>query len=273
MARPAEISRSPTQIRAVNRAFLILDVLARKGPTASLTEMSESTHLDVSTCLRFLSSLEEVGVVRKDQKSKTYGLGPKLVYFADRFLRMVNVQDVVKRHLERLVQITEETAFYTIRNGDYRVTLYSIESPHDTIAKVNVGLPMALSAGSSGRAIMSYLREEEIERFLSKDREADLQPKEIIKPTELKKEILKIRAKGYAVRLREPFPTSNSVAAPVFDSNGVIGSIAIIGPAERLTSQLCERFGPTLKEIAQGLSGEMGWDRFPAKSSYIEVRK
>ena len=257
-------------LRAVKRAFLILEILAKRESSASLTEISEQTQLDVSTCLRFLNSLEEIGVVRKDQKSKTFRLGPKLVYFSDKFLRSVNVQDVVKRHLERLVSITKETAFYTIRNGDYRVTLFSVESPHNTIAKVNVGLPMALSTGSSGRAILSFLPEEEMERYLTKQLSEEFHPRENIKAAEVRKEILKIRTKCYAVRLKEPFPTSNSVAAPVFDSSGVIGSIAIIGPAERLTSQLCESYGRTLKQVADSLSEELGCDQVPARVNYLK---
>ena len=58
--------------------------------------------------------------------------------------------------------------------------------------------------------------------------------------------------------IRERTPTTNAVAAPVFDSQGVIATLAIVGPAERLTKKACEKFGPVVRDLAQKLSEEMG---------------
>jgi hypothetical protein len=48
----------------------------------------------------------------------------------------------------------------------------------------------------------------------------------------------------------------------VFNNEGVAASLVIVGPAERLTKKVCEKFGPVVRDLAQKLSEEMGSQPF-----------
>jgi DNA-binding IclR family transcriptional regulator len=61
------------------------------------------------------------------------------------------------------------------------------------------------------------------------------------------------------VGIREIAQNTNAVAAPVFNGEGVIASIAIVGPTERLTKKACEKFGPVIRDYARKISEEMGF--------------
>ncbi len=252
-------------MRAVQRAFSILKILAdetRNGPL-SLTEVSDKARLDSSTCFRFLNSLEEIGVVRKDDSTRSYELGPRLLFYADSLLKNLGLEQRVKPFLQSVVSSTKETAFYSVRNGDYRATLYSVESPYETITRVVVGVPRLLTSGCSGWAILAFLKDEETQRILRKYPIEPATPWTLTNPAEIQKKIGEARSKGYATRIRERVSGTHAVAAPVFNNYGVIGSIAIVGPAERLPRKACEKHGPVLKQAARELSAEMGVWTFP----------
>lgn len=260
-------------MRTLKRAFLILETLAGEAKKLSLMEISEKTRMDKATCLRFLSSLKEIGVARKDERTRLYELGPKALFLGNGFLKTLRVEEKVRRYLERLVSETEETAFYSIRRGDSRITLYLQESPHETRTLVDLGIPIPLTSGCASRAILAFLREEEIHLILHKEAIASFTPWSITEPGQVIKKIIEIRARGYAVGIRERASSTNAVATPVFNSDGGIASLAIVGPAERLTKKACERFGPVVRDLAQRLSEEMGFQAFarPLRGSLKKV--
>lgn len=249
-------------MRTLKRAFLILETLAGEAKKLSLMKISEKTRMDKATCLRFLSSLEEIGVARKDERTRLYELGPKALFLGNGFLKTLRVEEKVRRYLERLVSETEETAFYSIRTGDSRVTLYLHESSHETRTLVDLGIPIPLTSGCASRAILAFLPEDEIHSILRREAIAPSTAWSITDSSQILKKITEIRARGYAVGIRERDPSTNAVAAPVFNSEGVVASLVIVGPAERLTKKVCEKFGPGVRDLAQKLSEEMGSQAF-----------
>lgn len=258
-------------MRTLKRAFVILETLASAAKKLSLVEIAEKTRMDKATCLRFLSSLEEIGVSRKDERTRLYELGPKALFLGNGFLKTLRIEEKVSRYLERLVLETEETAFYSIRRGDSRVTLYLQESPHETRTLVDLGIPIPLTSGCASRAILAFLRDEEIHSILDREDIAPSTPWSITESGQVLKMITEIRACGYAIGIRERAPTTNAVAAAVFNSEGVVASLVIVGPAERLTKKVCEKFGPIVRDLAQKLSAEMGAQNFPLPAQLEQV--
>lgn len=71
------------------------------------------------------------------------------------------------------------------------------------------------------------------------------------------KKIDEIRGRGYAVSIQERYMYTAGVAAPVFIDRTVIGSLAIIGPAERIRAMKVEKIGAVVRRIADQLSTEL----------------
>jgi IclR family acetate operon transcriptional repressor len=246
-------------MRALKRGFLILETLAGEAKKLSLGEISEKTRMDKATCLRFLTSLEDIGVVRRDPRTRLYEMGPKAIFLSNGFLKTLRVEDRVRPYLERLATETEETAFYSVMKDSARVPLYVHESRHVTRTQVEIGMAVALTNGCISRAILAFLPEQEIERLLRKKSIVPATPWSITDPKEIRKKISDVRARGYSVGIREIAQNTNAIAAPVFNGKGVIASIAIVGPTERLTKKACEKFGPVVRECARKVSEEMGF--------------
>src|SRR5580692_10896824 len=66
-ARPP-IGRDHGGIQALDRAFLILDVMADAGGEAKLTEIAATAGLNVSTCHHLISTLHNWGYVARRQQ-------------------------------------------------------------------------------------------------------------------------------------------------------------------------------------------------------------
>src|SRR6201996_9298198 len=89
-ARPP-IGRDHGGIQALDRAFLILDVLADAGGEAKLTEISAAAGLNVSTCHHLISTLCNWGYVARGPGSKTYVLGSRILHLSAACLRQVDL--------------------------------------------------------------------------------------------------------------------------------------------------------------------------------------
>jgi IclR family acetate operon transcriptional repressor len=78
-------------IQALDRAFLILDVIADAGGEAKLTEIAGIAGLNVSTCHHLISTLHNWGYVARGANSRSYVLGSRILHLSAACLRQVDL--------------------------------------------------------------------------------------------------------------------------------------------------------------------------------------
>jgi DNA-binding IclR family transcriptional regulator len=69
--------------------------------------------------------------------------------------------------------------------------------------------------------------------------------------------IVQIKARQYAVSLRDRDVDTGSIAAPLAGDRGVVGSIAVIGPVDRMKRNGIQRIGMQVQRLAREFSGEL----------------
>ena len=104
-------------VQSAERVFQVLEALAEGGP-AALTVLSQHLGLSKSTTHRMLHSLAELGYVRKEEASGKYCLTLKLLEISGRLLEQFDVLPAARRHLEKLMRLTNETVHLVQREGD-----------------------------------------------------------------------------------------------------------------------------------------------------------
>ena len=77
-------------------------------------------------------------------------------------------------------------------------------------------------------------------------------------PDALQKELGQVRVTGYAVDDREYHPGVRCIAAPVFGIGGVIASLGISAPADRMDSDRLRVLAPIVVDTAARVSRELG---------------
>jgi IclR family transcriptional regulator, KDG regulon repressor len=255
-------NRSDYYIHSINRAIQTLNSLMSNKNEMGLTELSKKLNLHKSTVHRILVTLEDEGLVARNNISQKYRLGMKLFEFGN----IVKEQIEIKKHalpfMEGLARKTEESIDLNIMLDGKRVSIEKIESPHDVRRIIQLGKNLPLYCGGSGKAILAFLTNSEIERIIQKENLIAFAPNTITDPEKLIEHLQEIRRKGYALSFEERILGSASIAAPIFDYSGkVIASISISGPITRFTKKKIPEFISLVQESATDISNSLGYQK------------
>ena len=200
-------------MEAVDRALSVLEAFADGRSAMSLKEIADATGLYKSTILRLSGSLEAFGYLRRGADGQ-FRLGPKLWLLGNHYQQGFNLEVYVRPVLLRIVEETEETASFFVRDGEDRVCLYRENSPQPIRHAVEEGLRLPLDRGAAGRILRA---------FSGEPAATDLSAR--------------IRNQGYFFSDGERDSYAAAVAAPVFGlDDRCVGALAVSG--------LRERFGP-----------------------------
>ncbi|MGH3230802.1 MAG: IclR family transcriptional regulator [Streptosporangiaceae bacterium] len=263
---PAEDGRQArgNSAATVERAADVLLLFARS--TASrlgVTEIARTLGLSKPAVHRILSSLRNKGIVELDPISRKYMLGPVIVSLGLTYLNKLDVRKVAGPELADLSRITSETATLSVRTGHSRVYVDQVTPGREVLMSVQIGIPYPLHAGSSSKAFLAFLPDEEIEQYLQEPLRK-LTPHTVTDPRKLRRELAEIRERGWAQSLGERQPGAGSVAAPILDYRSYpLAVVSVCGPAERLAGEVatCARH---LLASTRRISVRMGHSLDPA---------
>ncbi len=245
---------------SVIKAIQLLEELARAKEPVALRDLARATNLNKATAYRFLHALWQKGVAQKVGNQGFYALGPKLLVLAEEYRRSFTMRDRVLPFLDQLVHVTGETAIYCERyQQDSCVTIERRESPHQTRTVIETGVPRPLYAGSSALAILAMLPQEEILSLLRKRPLEKFTPHAPSSVNQILKKLEAIRRCGYAVSVQERYSFTAGIGAPCVLGQNVFGSIAVIGPAERIKATGVDKIGRTVRSVARSLSLALGY--------------
>jgi DNA-binding IclR family transcriptional regulator len=249
------VSHSETHFtRVVERAVDLLFCLAEEDCSRGVTQLAAQLHLSKATVFRLLQTLVAKGLVERNADNATYGLTPRLVLLGLQFIPQM-LMAVARPHLERLRDLSGETATLSIRVGDQRVFLDVVPSLLEVKMVPNRGRPVSLIHGASGKVLLAFADSELRNRLI---REAfDGRLKGSI--DRYKAELALIRRKGCASSIQERTPGASSIAAAVRDQFGrVVATVSLSAPTNRLSRSTMKRLMPFLLDTASILSRDLG---------------
>jgi DNA-binding IclR family transcriptional regulator len=257
-AAQAPDDQSPLGAQAIQRALRVLECFTVDRPTVSLTEITNATGLTMPTAHRIVKALQSNQFVTHDELTARYSLGPALLRLAGVILRREeNLGSVSTPYLERLRDITGETVgLHAPRNGD-RICLVEIVGSHSIRMATGVGHSYPLFAGAAGKAILAFLPALDIEKALAHPMHI-LTSGKAVNAAKFRRELAQVRSDGYALSHSETVHGANALAAPVFNSRGVLASINITGPEGRWNDSAMNATVPELLRIAGKLSEQFG---------------
>ncbi|MES2534547.1 MAG: IclR family transcriptional regulator [Pseudomonadota bacterium] len=222
-------------VAAVERAFAILEAFNQDDITLSLAELAERTGLYKSTILRLIQTLERVGYIGRTAGGD-YHIGPRPLRLGRLYQRAVSKEDVIMPALQRLVEVTTESAGFHVRFNDRRLCLYRVDSQQPLRDHFKPGDELPLGRGAAG-VVLSAFTEPDDARF------AD------------------VRQDMVAVSRGTLWPDMGGVAAPVFNADGKLeGALTVSGPATRFDDAAVAQFKPILLSSARDVTAALGGD-------------
>ena len=219
------MSSSISGVGVLDKAMTVLGALEREP--RSLAELMAVTGLPRATTYRLATALEAHGLVRRDPDGR-FALGLGLVALGRAAAHGLGLPEVARPALEALRDATGESTQLYVRDGDRRVCVEALESPHGLRTIVPLGAALPLDVGSAGRILRGD-------------------------PVSLKR--------GWAESVAEREAGVASVSAPVRGHDGsVIAAVSVSGPIERTTRQPGKKYSAAVvaaaARIARGLTGD-----------------
>ncbi len=222
--------------QVLERTFSILELFDEDRPEWTTTEIARTLGLPIPTVHRVLMALRRRGYVSQHDETKRFRLGIAALQLGDRARVAVDLRSVALPALRRLAQETGETALLTVPtpNRDRAICLERVETPQPLRLSVTPGRQLPLHAGASQKALLAFMRDDEIEAVIVAGMER-LCDATIIDGESLRRELASIRRRGWASSYEETNVGVWGVAVPVVHARGdVVCAIGVAGPSARL---------------------------------------
>ncbi len=245
-------------IATVERAADVLTLFARADDaTLGVTEIAQSLGLSKAAVHRILASLRSRSFVELHEDSRRYSLGPASFELGLSYLARIDVRSLAAPELAWLSRETQETATLSVLAGDGRIYVDQVTPPREIVMSVPLGQRFPLHAGSSSKALLAFLPNDEVENYLQGQLRQFTETTRT-EPDELRRDLAQIRSRGFATSAGERQAGAASVAAPVLDHSGrPIAAMSVCGPAERLAAEL-DHAAALLMESAARVSVRLG---------------
>lgn len=240
------------RVQVIERATDILELLAEGA--ATLTEISARTGLAKGTAFRILSGLGYGDRVLKDPLTNRYVLGPgtwRLAQVASDALSSLAL--IAGPELAALRQATAETVTLNMRMGLERVCIAELRSPSPLLHTAGVGSRIPLHVGASGKVILAFSAADERERILDCLTYEPITSATVSGREQLVDELILVRQRGWAMSMGERIPGAAGVSVPVRGASGLVLSLSLLGPAERLTADRRSEITRLLLETAHSI--------------------
>lgn len=247
-------------VPAVEQASRVLLCLG-ESPSfkMKLTEICHQVGIHKSKGYSILNTLKQFRFVEKDPQTKTYSLGPALIFLSRHVLDNLHYPEIVAPFLDDLAKETNGTALFGLIYGEHLMVVGKREGNQNIGFTIRLGHRFHITLGAHGKAIVAFMPEPDKEKILAKKKVYfhgfnTLQ----LDRERLRDELNKCRQLGYAQDVGEVTQGVNFISAPVFGvQEKIMGCIVLIGT---FAESLIEKYGPKAADIARRISYKLGAD-------------
>ena len=237
-------------IQVADRLFGALELLAENGD-AGVMEVSAALGLNKSTAHRVLNSLIYMGYARQNEETGRYEPSLKVVDLANQVMKHVDIVQVVRPYLRKLMELTDETVHFVERDGTDAVYIDKVESYRNGIQMVSrIGSQIPLYCSGVGKAIAAELDEHEVEEIWNRSRILPLTPYTITDFEAFRRELSEIRERGYALDNEENENGVRCIAVSLKDYTGRVKyAFSISAPVSRMDNERIRQLAGYVLEI------------------------
>lgn len=246
----ADAVGGPPLVQSLTRAFDLLELMADADGQAGLSQLADTSGLPLPTIHRLMRTLVARGYARQE-RSRRYALGPKLIRLGDSASRLLGVW--ARPYLAELVEATGETANLALREGDEAVYVAQVPSRHAMRMFTEVGRRVPLHASGVGKAILAQLPAADVDAVLARTDLSARTAKTITDPAMVHRQLAAIRADGYAEDEGEYEIGVSCVAVPL-PGTVAPAALSVSGPVARLTEQTRHDIAPVMQRVARSLT-------------------
>lgn len=247
-------------MQSVERALVVLRLLAEEGVPLRLADVQRKTGLQKSIAFRLLKTLEDARFVEQEPGTSRFHIGVGAFEVAQAYPRGTSLIRVSRPYLQRLVEGSPHTAYLATLDGFEIVYLGSVEGAGPLRVHVSPGSRNPAHATAVGKALLAELDDTEVGELARAFGLPALTATTITSRRKLLECVREVRERGYALNDGEAYPGIGSVAAVVRDGSGTASAGITLSYATSLVADeelpgWIEQTTATAREISAALGG------------------
>ncbi|HEY82666.1 MAG TPA: IclR family transcriptional regulator [Dehalococcoidia bacterium] len=248
------LNKSLLKAMAVLKCFTLDDL--ELGPS----EIAHKVEIPLTTAHRILATLTKGGLLEQDAKSGKYRIGPTLYALGSLYLSTTDIFQAAEPVIKALNDLTGEAVCTAILYQGKVVMTMKEESRYAFRIANHVGSILVAYASAMGKALLSELSEEELDRILPEEKLPPRTKNTVPTKTELKRELEEIRKTGVSYDLEGNYEGVVGIASVIRDASGKAVAAVTIGlPAFRADEATRERIATLVKMGASLISYRLGY--------------
>lgn len=251
----------------VGKALDVLDMIAEHGGPVRFSDLLETSRFPKATLYRLIQTLTKQHMLHHDPTTGTYALGVRLVRLAHNAWAQSSLAPHARRHIDDLSRVTGETIH--LAQLDRGQVLY--------VDKRNAvrAIEMFAQAGKVGpayctgvgKAMLAYLDEEALAEALKAQSFYRHTPNTITSETELRSELARVRARGFALDREEHEAGIICCAVPILSRAGrALGALSLTSSTNRTSLDQIASLAGQLQEAASRIARDAESWRFPDRT-------
>jgi DNA-binding IclR family transcriptional regulator len=249
----------PRNIQSIERAAAILRLLSGRTRRLGVVDLAGELGLPKGTVHGLLRTLQHVGFVEQDAETGKYQLGAALLHMGSSYLDGNELRTRALNWSDSLAARTNESVrIGTLHEGQVLI-VHHVFRPDDSMQTLDVGALLPAHASALGKVLLAdhpYVAGE-----LARNGLEGFTPATITEADALKRELERVRKRGWAADIGELVNGEVSCAAPILDRRGVtVGAMGVSGPPDRLLAARQPRgdLVAFVREAARAVSRELG---------------
>ncbi|MDG4647873.1 IclR family transcriptional regulator [Roseibacterium sp. SDUM158017] len=260
MTDEASEDRRDGRIQSLERAFSVLEEVARHRSGITLSELSRELGLHTSTLYHVTRTLVSLGYLRTGPDDKRYRIGRGIFQLASACLDEAEICATATPYLEKLAEATGEASHYAIWERRKALILVRHAGPNALQINERAGTLRPVYCTAIGKALLSGLEPDAYDEYTRDVDFAPYTPSTLKDAQELRLQVEKARRDGIAFDDCEFNAEVRCMAATVRDFSGkVVGAIGFSGPVWRMSLTDMAEYTSITRSIAAELSEQFGF--------------
>ncbi|VVE08033.1 IclR family transcriptional regulator [Pandoraea cepalis] len=220
--------------QSIDRAMALLSLVSAQSRVGMpLRELVAQSGLKQPTVHRLLGALTRARLIEQDPQSKRYHLGIESYVLGTLAAERFGAHRIAVGSVVRLAHQSEDTAFLTVRRGDYAVCIHREEGAYPVRAQVlTIGDCHPLGVGAGAIALLAALDDDEVEQTLSANAASYREHYPSITPEGLWALVRETRERGYSMHRGLVHPGSWGLGIVFHDESGTPAGALSIGAIE-----------------------------------------
>ena len=225
-----------------------------------ISTLSDRLNIIKSSMYRFLSVLNDLGYVEKDDLTKKYYTTLKLFQLGALVRNKQFSFNLVRPYLEKLGKKYGETVNLGLFIEGKVVVIDRIESSNTLKTDFGVGTSLPAYCTAMGKLFLADMPEVALEKYFNDHDLQVISKRTITSPETLRKNLNTIREQGFSIDDREYNDDIRCISAPIRDGFGnIVAAISISVPITRFTLEKLRSLVQPFLVITEKISRKIGF--------------